>query len=163
MAQKKIEFFSLDEKRGLIKLDDPDFTIEQQCGLLGLSKSTYYYESCRQTSFNLAMMHEIDQIYMACPFYGKRRMSAVLKSRGHDVGVDLARALMRQMGIEAIYPKPNLSKPYPGHEVYPYLLRGIKIERRNQVWSTDITYLRMRNGFLYLTAVIDWFSRYVLA
>lgn len=79
------------------------------------------------------------------------------------MGVDLTRTLMRRMGIEAIYPKPNLSKPYPGHKIYPYLLRGIEIERINQVWSTDITYLRMRHGFLYLTAVIDWYSRYVLA
>jgi putative transposase len=86
-----------------------------------------------------------------------------LKSRGYDVGVDLARTLMKRMGIETIYPKPNLSKPHPGHKVYPYLLRGVEIERVNQVWSTDITYLRMRHGFLYLTAVIDWYSRYVLA
>lgn len=109
------------------------------------------------------MMREIDQLFMAYPFYGKRRISTVLKSRGHDVGVDLARTLMRRMGLEAIYPKPNLSKPYPGHKIYPYLLRGVEIERINQVWSTDITYVRMRHGFLYLTAVIDWYSRYVLA
>ena len=108
-------------------------------------------------------MREIDQLFMAYPFYGKRRISAVLKSRGHDVGIALARTLMRRMGLEAIYPKPNLSKPYPGHKVYPYLLRGVEIERINQVWSTDITYIRMRHGFLYLTAVIDWYSRYVLA
>ena len=109
------------------------------------------------------MMREIDQIFISCPFYGKRRISAVLKSKGHEVGIDLARTLMKRMGIEAIYPKPNLSKPHPGHRIYPYLLRGVKVERRNQVWSTDITYLPMRNGFLYLTAVIDWYSRYVLS
>lgn len=100
---------------------------------------------------------------MACPFYGKRRISAALQAMGHDVGVDLARTLMRRMGIEAIYPKPNLSEPHPNHKIYPYLLRGVEIEKINQVWSTDITYLRMRNGFLYLTAVIDWHSRFVLA
>jgi putative transposase len=109
------------------------------------------------------MMKEIDRIFMSCPFYGKRRISAVLKSQGHKVGVDLARSLMRRMGLLAIYPKPNLSKPHPDHKVYPYLLRGVEINRRDQVWSTDITYLPMRNGFLYLTAVIDWYSRYVLA
>ncbi len=87
--------------------------IEKQCELLGLPKSTYYYEPCRDDRFNLAMMKEIDQIFMECPFYGKRRISAVLKSKGHDVGVDLARTLMKRMGIEAIYPKPNLSKPNP--------------------------------------------------
>ena len=150
-------------RRGFIGLGDPDFTIEQQCELLEVPRSTYYHETQLDDAFNIAMMREIDELFMACPFYGKRRISAVLKSRGYDVGVDLARTLMKRMGIVAIYPKPNLSKPYPGHKVYPYLLRGIKIERINQVWSTDITYLRMRNGFLYLTAVIDWYSRYVLA
>jgi len=109
------------------------------------------------------MMREIDVLFLEHPFYGKRRISAVLKSRGHEVGVDLARTLMKRMGIQAIYPKPNLSEPCPGHKKYPYLLRGLEIERINQVWSTDITYIRMRNGFLYLTAVIDWYSRYVLA
>ncbi len=140
-----------------------DCTIERQCELLGVSRSTYYYEPCCDDAFNLAMMREIDQIFMACPFYGKRRVSAVLKAKGHPVGVDLARTLMKRMGLEAIYPKPNLSKSCPGHKIYPYLLRGVDIERRNQVWSTDITYLPMRNGFLYLTAVIDWYSRYVIA
>lgn len=100
---------------------------------------------------------------MSCPFYGKRRISAVLKSKGYNVGVDLARTLMKRMGIESIYPKPKLSKLHPSHKIYPYLLRGVKIRRKNQVWSTDITYLPMRNGFLYLTAVIDWYSRYVLS
>jgi len=113
--------------------------------------------------FNLAMMREIDQIFIKCPFYGKRRISAVLKSKGFNVGIDLTRTLMKRMGIVAIYPKPNLSKPHPGHKIYPYLLRGMEIEKKDQVWSTDITYLPMRNGFLYLTAVIDWYSRYVLS
>ena len=131
--------------------------------MLGLPRSTYYYEPCYDDAFNLAIMREIDRIFIECPFYGKRRISAVLKSKGHAVGVDLARTLMKRMGIEAIYPKPNLSKPHPGHKIYPYLLRGVEIERRNQVWSTDITYLPMRNGFLYLTAVLDWYSRYVIA
>ena len=103
--------------------------------MVGLPRSTYYYESCSDDAFNLAMMREIDLLFMACPFYGKRRVSAVLKSKGHEVGVDLARTLMRRMGIEAIYPKPNLSKPYPGHKIYPYLLRGVEIERRDIVKS----------------------------
>lgn len=163
MAQKKTEAFSLTEKRGLILPGDANFTIERQCELLGLSRSTYYYESCIDDAFNLAMMREIDRLFMEYPFYGKRRISATLQSKGHAVGVDLARTLMKRMGIIAIYPKPNLSAPYPGHKIYPYLLRGVKIARKNQVWSTDITYLRMRSGFLYLTAVIDWHSRYILA
>lgn len=109
------------------------------------------------------MMREIDLIYTEHPYYGKRRMSIELGKKGYRVGVDLARTLMRRMGLEAVYPKPNLSQPHPGHKVYPYLLRGVEITRVNQVWSTDITYLRMRNGFLYLTAVLDWYSRYVIA
>lgn len=109
------------------------------------------------------MMKKIDQIFTLCPFYGKRRISAVLKEQGYNVGVDLARTLMKRMGIEAIYPRPNLSKPHPSHKIYPYLLKGVKITKKDQVWSTDITYLPMKNGFLYLTAVIDWYSRFVLA
>lgn len=137
--------------------------MEQQCELIGLARSTYYYRSCSDDAFNLAIMREIDQIFTLYPFYGKRRMSAVLKAKGYDVGVDLTRRLMRRMGFEAIYPKPSLSKAQSGHKVYPYLLRGVEIRCSNQVWSTDITYVPMKNGFLYLTAVIDWFSRYVLA
>ena len=154
---------SLDEKRKLIEPGDLDFTIKHQCELIGLSRSTYYHEPCSEPIQNLVIMKEIDQIFMAYPFYGKRRISFALKSKGYDVGIDLARTLMKRMGLKAIYPKPNLSKPYPGHKTYPYLLRGVEIEKINQVWSTDITYIPMRNGFLYLTAVIDWYSRYVLA
>lgn len=105
----------------------------------------------------------MDKLYTDHPHYGKRNMSMNLKNTGFNVGVDLARTLMRKMGIEAIYQKPNLSKPNPNHKVYPYLLRGVAILRINQVWSTDITYIPMRNGFLYLTVVIDWYSRYALA
>ena len=142
---------------------DPQLTIQRQCQLVDLPRSTYYYEPCGDETFNLAMMKEIDLLYMEHPYYGKRRMSIELKKKGHEVGIDLARTLMKSMGIEAIYPKPNLSKPHPNHKVYPYLLRGVKIKQTNQVWSTDITYLPMKHGFLYLTAVIDWYSRYVLA
>ena len=108
-------------------------------------------------------MHLIDEIYTKNPEYGSRRIKFELQRQKFPVGRDLVRSLMRRMGIEAVYPKPNLSKRHPEHKIYPYLLRGTKIERVNQVWSTDITYIRMRNGFLYLTAVIDWYSRYVLS
>lgn len=108
-------------------------------------------------------MSAIDKIYMERPEYGKRRMSIRLREQGLDVGVELARTLMKQMGLEAIGPKPNLSKPHPNHKIYPYGLRGMTIVKANQAWSTDITYVPMRNGFLYLTAVIDWYSRYILA
>lgn len=108
-------------------------------------------------------MKEIDKLYTAHPDYGKRRMSIMLKKIGINVGVELARTLMKRMGLEAIGPKPNLSKPHPAHKKYPYGLRGVVIEKPNQVWSTDITYIPMKNGFLYLTAVIDWYSRYILS
>ena len=105
----------------------------------------------------------IDKIYTQSPEYGTRRIKVELNSLGYEVGRDLVRTLMKRMGIEAIYPKPKLSKSHPAHKIYPYLLRGRKIDRVNQVWSTDITYVRMKNGFMYLTAVIDWFSRYLLS
>ena len=108
-------------------------------------------------------MREIDKLYTIHPEYGKRRMSVMLKRMGLNVGVGLARTLMAKMGLEANGPKPNLSKPHPAHKKFPYGLRGVAIIRPNQVWSTDITYIPMKNGFLYLTAVIDWFSRYILS
>lgn len=150
-------------KRRLIENDNSELTIIHQCELLSLPRSTLYYDPYVNNTQNLAVMHALDEIYTMYPCYGTRRMVVMLKSQGYHVGRDLVRSLMKIMGIEAIYAKPNLSKRHPGHKAYPYLLRGVKIERVNQVWSTDITYIRMQSGFLYLTAVIDWFSRYVLA
>ena len=154
---------TLDAKRELILPGDLEFSIERQCDLIELSRSSYYFKPCQESAFNLSAMKVMDKLYTDHPHYGKRSMSVNLKSLGLNVGVDLARTLMRTMGIEAIYQKPNLSKPNMSHKIYPYLLRGLKIERVNQVWSTDITYIPVKNGFLYLTAVIDWYSRYVLA
>ena len=163
MVKKKAASFPIAKKRELILPEDPGFSIETQCDLIGLSRSSYYYAPCPESVFNLAVMKVMDKLYTDHPHYGKRNMSMNLKNMGFNVGVDLARTLMRKMGIEAIYQKPNLSKPNPNHKVYPYLLRGVAILRINQVWSTDITYIPMRNGFLYLTVVIDWYSRYALA
>ena len=112
---------------------------------------------------NLELMRRLDEQYTATPFYGIRRMTAWLRSQGYGVNHKRVSRLLRQMGIAAIYPGPKLSQPGEGHRVYPYLLRGVRIERPNQVWSTDITYIRLRQGFVYLAAVMDWFSRYVLA
>lgn len=109
------------------------------------------------------LMKEIDEIYTKHPYYGSRRMKWVLNNKGFEVGRDLVVTLMRKMGIEAIYAKPKLSTPHPGHKIYPYLLRGVKITEKDQVWSTDITFIRMSNGFLYLAAVMDWASRYILS
>lgn len=138
-------------------------SLPKRCELVGLAKSTYYYQPLPISSLYLELMEQIDKIYTAHPDKGKRRICQDLQKMNYNIGVDLVRTLMRMMGIEAIYPKPNLSKRHHEHKVYPYLLRGVKIDHPNQVWSTDITYIPMKNGFLYLTAVIDWFSRYVLS
>jgi putative transposase len=147
----------------LIDPDDARLSVSQQCELLGLSRSSYYYEPATETAENLALMARIDEEYTAHPFYGSRRMTTWLRSEGHEVNRKRVQRLMRLMGLEAVYPKPNLSMRGAGHKVYPYLLRGVSIERVNQVWSTDITYIPLPNGFLYLTAVLDWHSRFVLS
>lgn len=112
---------------------------------------------------NLALMRLLDEQYTRTPFYGARRMTYWLGQQGYGVNVKRVRRLLRQMGLEAIYPKPRLSQPGPGHRIYPYRLRGLRIDRPNQVWGSDITYIRLRQGFIYLVAILDWFSRYVLA
>jgi len=106
---------------------------------------------------------EIDEIYTECPFYGSRRIRAVLVKRGFFVGRRKVQSLMKKLGIEAIYPKPKLSKQHPDHKIYPYLLKDFELSKPNQVWSIDITYIRMKNGWLYLVAIMDWYSRYVLS
>jgi putative transposase len=131
--------------------------------VLGLSRSSYYYEPATETKENLALMEEIDREYTDHPFLGSRRMTRFLGTQGHEVNRKRVQRLMRLMGLEAVYPKPKLSSGGVGHKVYPYLLRNVAIERANQVWSTDITYVPMPTGFMYLTAVIDWYSRYVLS
>jgi putative transposase len=130
--------------------------------LLDLCRSSAYYEPVPESDENLALMRLIDEQYTQCPFYGSRRITAWLGTQGHEVNRKRVQRLLRLMGLEAIYPKPKLSAG-PAHKVYPYLLRGVPIERVDQVWSADITYLPMRCGFMYLAATIDWFSRYVIA
>ena len=137
--------------------------MRRQCQLLGLGRSSFYYEAAEASSEDLRLMALIDKQYTAHPFFGSRRMMIWLGQQGEEVNRKRVQRLMRVMGLEAIYPKPRLSAADPGHKVYPYLLRGVKVERRNQVWSSDITYIPMASGFMYLTAVIDWSSRYVLA
>jgi putative transposase len=135
----------------------------RQCELLGLSRSTFYYEAAVESEENLRLMGLIDREYTEHPFYGSRRMTAWLnEDEGERVNRKRVVRLMRLMGLEAIYPKPKLSGGN-GHEVYPYLLRDVAIERPDQVWSTDITYVGLPGGFMYLAAVIDWHSRYVLS
>jgi putative transposase len=130
---------------------------------LGLNRSSLYYEPASESAANLRLMRLLDGQYTACPFYGSRRLSAWLVQQGEAVNRKRVQRLLRIMGLEAIYPKPRLSVPGRGHRIYPYLLRGVPIERPDQVWSTDITYVPLASGFMYLAATIDWYSRYVLA
>lgn len=150
-------------KRGLVEVGHPELSIARQCELMGLARSSWYYQAGGEGADNLAVMRRLDELYTAHPFYGVRRMTAALRQEGYRVNPKRVRRLLRVMGLEAIYPKPNLSQPHPAHRIYPYLLRGVAIERVNHVWSSDITYVRLRQGFVYLVAVIDWYSRYVIA
>lgn len=147
----------------MIEPNDPEISVRRQCELIGLNRSTAYYQSAGESEFNLQLMRLIDQQYTKTPFYGWPRMTAHLRRQGYPVNHKRVQRLMQRMGLEAIYPKPNTSKPAPGHRIFPYLLRGLAITRPNQVWSSDITYIPMARGFMYLAAVIDWHSRYVLA
>ena len=128
-----------------------------------MSRAGYYYQPAGESSENLILMRLLDELYTSYPFYGSRRMSAALNAQGNRVNRKCIQRLMQLMGIEAIYPKPDISKANQQHKVYPYLLRNVSIERINQVWSADITYIPMENGFMYLVAVMDWYSRYVFA
>ena len=154
---------SAEHRRPLIDVDHPEFSVRRQRELLGLNRSSLYYEPAGESPENLRLMRLIDEQYTACPFYGSRRMTAWLTRQGHLVNRKRVPRLMRTMGLEAISPKPRLSRPGEGHRIYPYLLRGVKVERPDQVWSADITYVPMVSGFMYLAAVIDWYSRYVVA
>jgi len=140
-----------------------NLSLDRQCDLLGLARSTLYYQAAQADPEDLALMRLLDEQYTRTPFYGVRRMTWWLRSEGHGVNPKRVRRLLRTMGLDATYPKPHLSEAAPGHRIYPYLLRGMTIDRPNQVWSTDITYIRLVRGFVYLTAILDWFSRYVLA
>jgi putative transposase len=162
IGSKKNLNSSVEQKRGVIDPEYPKISIKRQCELLGISRSGYYYQSCQDDTYNLVLMRLIDEEYTRRPIYGIERMTAVLRRKGHVVNPKRIRRLMRLMELEAIYPKPNLSKPGNGHKIYPYLLRGVSIDRPDQVWSTDITYIRLKHGFIYLVAIMDWFSRYVL-
>lgn len=133
-------------------------SVSRQCELLGLARSSYYYGPQPDTRENLHLLRQFDELYLKHPFYGSRRMAVQL-----EVNRKRMQRLMRILGVQALYPKPNLSRPAPGHEIYPYLLRGLAIDHADHVWSADITYIPMRGGFFYLIAIMDWFSRFVLS
>jgi len=146
----------------MIELNHPELSVRRQCDLIGLNRATYYRQPSGETAFNLHLMRLIDEEYTRTPFYGYRKMTARLRMQGHEVNRKRVARLMRLMGLQAIYPGPRTSTAHPQHKKYPYLLRGLSITRPNQVWSADITYIPMPTGFMYLVAVIDWFSRFVL-
>lgn len=149
---------------GLIEPTHARISVRRQCELLGLNRSSYYYEPAKETAENLRLMRLIDEQYTAQPVFGSRRMTVWLnKDKAEEVNRKRVRRLMRLMGLEAIYPKPKLSAGSRDHRIYPYLLRNVPIERVDQVWSADITYVPLPSGFMYLAAVIDWFSRHVLS
>jgi len=154
---------SLEQRRSWIQSEHSVLSVRRQCELLGLARSSWYYQPREVSAENLSLLRLLDEQYTRCPFYGVRRMTAWLRTQGHLVNSKRVARLMRALGITAIYPGPRLSVPGEGHEIYPYLLRDVVVERRDQVWSTDITYIRLAQGFVYLVAVLDWFSRYVLA
>jgi putative transposase len=152
-----------ESKRELIEPAHPQISIARQCALVGLPRSTYYSHTQGESTENLTLMRLLDQQYTDTPYDGIRRMTAWWRSQGYHVNHKRVARLMQTMGIEAIYPKPRLSQTHPMHRVSPYLLRGVPIIRVNQVWSTDITYIRLHGGFMYLVAVMDWCSRYGLS
>lgn len=147
----------------MIEPMNEEIPIYRQCELLELPRSTYYYEPAGESEYNLELMRLIDEQYTRAPFYGARKLTAWLRRQGHKVNRKRVQRLMRLMGIEAIYPKKRLSVTSDENKKYPYLLRSLSIKEPDHVWSTDITYIRMTRGFLYLIAIIDWYSRYVLS
>jgi len=150
-------------KRAEVEKAMVTMSVVRQCGLLELSRSTFYYQPVGEDAYNLELMRRIDEQFTKRPFYGVPRMTASLRMMGYGVNPKRVRRLMRVMGLEAIYPKPRLSANGPDHKVYPYLLKGVTVDRPDQAWATDITYVRLTHGFVYLTAIMDWYSRYVVS
>ena len=154
--------YPLEERRKLLIPGSSELSVRQQCKLLELNRSGLYYVTTGESDYNIMLMNKLDEQYTKTPFYGVEKMTEYLASIGYRVNVKRVRRLLREMGLEAIYPKPNLSKLNPAHKVFPYFLRNVPITKVDQVWSTDITYIRLKKGFAYLMAIIDWHSRYVL-
>jgi len=147
----------------MIELGHPEISVRRQCELIGLNRATYYYTPATESPYNLVLMRLIDEKYTQTPIYGEPRMTVYLRNLGYNVNHKRVQRLMRVMGLQAIYPKPRPKKAIVEHKIYPYLLRGLEIRHPNQVWSTDITYIPLQRGFMYLVAIIDWFSRYVIS
>jgi len=151
------------ERKAMIRRDIPGLSLSRQCQVLAISRSSFYYTPKGESAENLALMRRLDELFLKYPFYGSRQMVRQLRREDAYVGRHRVRRLMRLMGLEAIYQAPRTSDPHPGHRIYPYLLRGMVIDRPNQVWCADITYIPVQRGFLYLVAIMDWATRHVLA
>ena len=147
----------------MLERPEPDLTLSEQADLLSVSRSSLYYVPRAPSEWEVAVKHRIDALFTACPFYGSRRITLLLQEEGFAIGRDAVRQFMREMGLEALYPKPNLSKPSPEHKIYPYLLRGVQSAYPNHIWGSDITYIRLVGGGMYLVAILDWYSRYVVS
>ena len=161
--KKNVDILSRDERIALIEPDSSDISLSRQAMLLGFNRSGLYYKPAPVSEEEVALKHRIDEIYTDYPFFGSLRITVLLKSEGLTVNRKTVVRHMREMGIEAIYPKPNSSKGDLRHRIYPYLLRGVSIEKPNQVWGINITYIRLRKGWMYLVAIIDWFSRFIVS
>jgi putative transposase len=154
---------STSDRKGMLEREHAVLSIRRQCALLSLARSGVYRLQPANDDEDLVLLRRLDELFLAYPFLGSRRMRAMLRAEGRAVNRKRVRRLMRKLGIQALGPKPRTTKPAPGHRIYPYLLRGLAIERPNQVWCADITYIPIGRGFLYLVAVMDWASRAVLA
>ncbi len=151
------------ERKAMIRRDHPDLSVSRQCGVLSIGRSSFYYRPKGESAENLALMRRLDALFLKYPFYGSRQMARQLRREGVRVGRHRVRRLMRLMGLQAIYQAPRTSASHPAHRIYPYLLRGLAIDRPNQVWCADITYIPVQRGFLYLVAIMDWATRHVLS
>lgn len=165
MAQKKnlASTTTRQERVNMIEWQDSELSITKQAELLSLNRSSLYYKPVGPSAEDVAIKHRIDEIYTKYPFYGSRRITALLNQEGVNINRKRVQRHMREMGIQAVYPGPNLSKRNLQHRIYPYLLKGVNINYPNHVWSIDITYIRLQRSWMYLAAVIDWYSRYVIS
>ena len=154
---------SREERQALLEWEQPELPIATQAALLSLNRSSLYYKPVPPSPEEIRLKHRIDEIYTQYPFLGSRRIAAILRGEGVNIHRNTVQKYMREMGLAAIHPGPNLSRRNLQHRIYPYLLRGVTINHPNQVWGIDITYIRMRHGWMYLVAVLDWYSRYVVA
>ena len=154
---------SVERRRQMIEPRHPRLSVARQCELVSISRSGFYYQPAGETPLNLALMRLIDAQFLETPWYGSRQMARHLRREGYMVGRKRVRRLMARMGLEPIYQRPRTTVPHPGHRIYPYLLRDMVIDRPDQVWCADITYIPMRRGFHYLVAIMDWSTRKVLS